>query len=166
MAKDKNHCEKLVAALELLLPVLSRLTVPEREGRKSVLGRREFIKSSAIKAEEISPEGRGGEGNKSDLQKIEDIIPQIKGRGGEGNKSDLQKIEDIIPQITELMANLLITNGEGEIDRQQMRRMSVKLGKLSTKLLEVSLDGGEISEDSIQKKLLRYEIDAILREVI
>ena len=144
MAKDKNHCEKLVAALELLLPVLSRLTVPEREGRKSVLGRREFIKSSAIKAEEISPEGRGGE----------------------GNKSDLQKIEDIIPQITELMANLLITNGEGEIDRQQMRRMSVKLGKLSTKLLEVSLDGGEISEDSIQKKLLRYEIDAILREVI
>lgn len=126
MPKDTNHCEKLRAALESLLSVLvlSRLNFAGRGRLNSVFGRERFFESSALEGKEIAPPGRGVE----------------------GNKSDLQRIEEIIPQISELMANLLITNGEGEIDREQMRRISVKVGKLSTKLLEVSLDGGEISD--------------------
>jgi len=141
MAKDPTKpCPPLKAVLELTIEVLKQI-----KGNSLVFKRQKrLFDRSALEGKEIASPGRGVE----------------------GNKSDLQRIEEIIPQISELMANLLITNGEGEIDREQMRRISVKVGKLSTKLLEVSLDGGEISEDSIQKKLLRYEIDAILREVI
>ena len=60
--------------------------------------------------------------------------------------------KESIDEISKLVKDLLITNQEGGIDRELMRKKSLKISQISIILLEMSMIEGEIS-DSFKNKL-------------
>lgn len=85
----------------------------------------------------------------------------------EGQKStDNQSIEELAAQVSQLLTQLLITNQEGNQDRDLMLERSLQLGKLATKLLEKSLDRVEIDSESIKVKELNLIIYTLLLQVL
>lgn len=85
----------------------------------------------------------------------------------EGQKStDNQSIEELGAQVSQLLTQLLITNQEGNQDRDLMLERSLQLGKLATKLLETSLDRVEIDSESIKVKELNLIIYTLLLQVL
>ena len=85
----------------------------------------------------------------------------------EGQKStNNQSIEELAAQVSQLLTQLLITNQEGNQDRDLMLERSLQLGKLATKLLETSLDRVEIDSESIKVKELNLIIYTLLLQVL
>ncbi|MFM9268157.1 hypothetical protein [Tychonema sp. BBK16] len=91
-------------------------------------------------------------------------IANEENEGQETN--DNQSKEELAAQVSQLLTQLLITNQEGNQDRDLMLQRTLQLGKLATKLLETSLDRVEIDSKSIKVKELNLIIYTLLLQVL
>lgn len=73
--------------------------------------------------------------------------------------------EELIIPISQALTSIVI-DMEGGIDGERLQRMSLQLGKISNKLLEISISRAEITADSIEAKILRSMVFALLTELL
>ena len=112
-------------------------------------GRREFL------GRDVAPPGVGGGGflRRDETERIEEE------RGIDSNRQ-----EESLGEISRLVKDLLMTNQEGDIDRELMRKKSLQFSQISIALLEMSMIEGEISE-ALRNKLSE-NISIALQEIL
>ena len=77
---------------------------------------------------------------------------------------DSNRQEESLEEISRLVKDLLMTNQEGDIDPEVMRKKSLQFSQISIVLLEMSLIKGEIS-DALRNKLSE-NISMALQEIL
>ena len=116
---------------------------------------------------------RNAEGRREFLER--DVEPPRVGSGGILRSDETDRIEEEIgidsnrqeeslEEISTLVKDLLMTNQEGDIDPEIMRKNSLQFSQISIVLLEMSMIEGEIS-DALRNKLSE-NISMALQEIL
>lgn len=98
------------------------------------------------------------------IQKVDDAVEAINDLC---NRTEVDiNTENINTQMSELLTEAILNTKEGIFERERLRRISLQFSKISTKIQEISLESRELDVDSVERKLLRYRIEILLKEIL